>query len=132
MVNSSNGLWVSVILYSIYCMLNGNYNTSSWLQPYNLVVPFETESIFGWFKLYLVQCYLGTVYSLSKSSVTSYFMSCCLYVTALCEHFALKVAEIKAINTKRLKMKGFEVRKANIDIKIKMNELVIHHHKTLK
>lgn len=132
MVNSSNGIWASVIFYSIYCVLNGNYNTSSWLKPYNLVVPFETESISGWFMLYLIQCYLGTVYSLSKSSVISYFMSCCLYVAALCQHFALIVDQIKEINTKRLKMKGFELRKANIEVKIKMKELVIHHLKTFK
>lgn len=129
MIQSSNIIWASVFFYAIFCVFSGNYDTSTWLQPYNLIVPFKTTTYLGWFMLYLIQVYLGTVYSLSKSSVTTYFMCCCYYVEALCQHFEYKVHTIKTYFSQQhhSKMNIEKSRLSRRELEAKMKDLIKHH-----
>lgn len=82
------------LAYALYCISVGNYDTSSWFLAYNVLVPFNMTSISGWLMTWVYQWSMGLVYSLSVTSVTSYFVSCCFYIGTLCEHFKLIMQSI--------------------------------------
>lgn len=92
-------------IMSIYDMFNGNFDTSTWNLPMKLVVPFNTQSIFGWYSLWFIETNIGIVYSLCVTSITSYFVSCCFYINGICDHFNLLVKstlnDLKQIQTEK-------------------------------
>lgn len=90
----SIGLFTVAALYPLYCMQMGNFDTSTWLLPYSLTVPFDTSTIFGWYLFWLVQFYIAIVYAISVACATTYFGSNCLYIIAICEHFDFLIDSI--------------------------------------
>lgn len=80
-------VFVGAFFYSIYCIHVGNYDTSKWILPYELSVPFDTKEIWGWYLLWLIQVNIGFTYSTTQIASSSYFMSCCFYIGAICDHF---------------------------------------------
>lgn len=83
------------LAYTAYCIAAGNYDTSSWFLAYNVLVPFDMSSVVGWLMTWVYQYSMGLVYSLSVTSVTSYFVSCCFYIGAMCDHFELMMDSIR-------------------------------------
>lgn len=79
--------FVASLFYSFYCVWCGNYDTSTWPLPFNILVPFDTTSLWGWYLLWFVQFSMGLSYTGCLTAITSYFMSCCLYICAICDHF---------------------------------------------
>lgn len=78
-----------VIFYAISCMLNGNFDTSHWYLSIKLVFPFKTESLFGWFAAWFIEISISFGYSIYMTALTSYFVSCFLYICSMCDHFSL-------------------------------------------
>lgn len=81
------GLFLAALLFAAFNMWMGNFDTSTWLLPYSLIVPFDTTTLHGWLLLWLCNCYIGFVYSLSTTCAITYFVSCCFYIIAMCKHF---------------------------------------------
>lgn len=80
-------VFVGAFFYSLYCMHVGNYDTSTWLLPYRLSVPFDTKQIWGWYLLWFFQTNIGFTYSTTQIGISSHFMSCCFYISAICDNF---------------------------------------------
>lgn len=82
------------LCYSIYCICIGNWDTSTFVLAFNIVVPFNTRHLFGWYIQWLIQLCMSISYVLCVVSVTSYFVCCCFYVQAICDHFNLLIDSI--------------------------------------
>lgn len=83
-------MFVVTFVYSIYCICIGNTDTSSWPLPINLFIPFNAKAqttLCGWYLLWLFQFNGSAFYSLCTMSTTSYFVCCCHYIMAICNHF---------------------------------------------
>lgn len=72
---------------SISDISTGHYDTSTWSLPYKMILPFDQESLFGWFLAYFIHCNVTIAYSLSMTAISSYYVACCCYISGICEHF---------------------------------------------
>lgn len=84
------------LLFSFYCIIVKNYDTSTWILPFTLWVPFNTERLLWWYLLLFIQFSMGMAYSMSQVTITAYFVCCCNYITAICEHFNFLMKSIRA------------------------------------
>lgn len=87
---------VMALNYAIYCICIGNMDTSTWNLPFNMVVPFNTESLCGWLLYWLYQLSANLAYTLCISMPTMYFAGFCRYIVAICMHFELLVDAIRS------------------------------------
>lgn len=85
---------VVALVHSIYCICTGNLETSTWGLPFYMAVPFDTARIFNWFILWFFQFNTIFSYSLPMSSTTLYFVCCCLYIAAACDHFKFVIHSV--------------------------------------
>lgn len=79
--------FIGPLVYSFYCIWRGDYDILEWNLPFNIIVPFDTTNLLGWYLLWFYQFNVSFFYSSSFTVITSYFMSCCLYIGAICDHF---------------------------------------------
>lgn len=108
-------------ILSIYNVFIGNLDTSTWALPFSLTVPFDIERISGWYILCFIQFIMGISYSSCISTMTSYFISGCFYIGAICDHFDTLIDSIKESKPTKSAPKTFE------NIKEKLNSLVEIH-----
>lgn len=47
-------MYVAGFFYSIYCMSFGNFDTSTWILPFRLLFPFNTETLHRWYLLWFI------------------------------------------------------------------------------
>lgn len=121
-------LFTAAVIYSFYCMWSGNFDTTTWLLPYNLYLPFDTSTIYLWYVLWLMQCYIGLVYSLSVTCVTTYFESCCLYIVALCEHSNALIQSFSLSIEWYRKSQRIEMNKQSVkEQKLQLNKIIELH-----
>lgn len=80
---------VSALGYTFYCIFVGQYDMTKWIVPFDIYVPFDTTTFFGWFLLWFVQFNMTIAYITAMVSTTSYFVSCCVYICAVCDHLSL-------------------------------------------
>lgn len=83
------------LAYAIYCIYMGNFDTSTWNLPMNVVVPFDTQSIFGWLMKWMYEFGGAVSYFLSMTIPTIYFVGFCRYIVAICKHFELLIDAIR-------------------------------------
>lgn len=81
------------ILLSIIDMCKGNFDTSTWFFYPKMVVPFSTETVFGWYVRLIFDNYGGWSYALTIVTIIAYLVGCCTYIGALCEHFRTIIRE---------------------------------------
>lgn len=98
-------------IQSIYCICTGNYDTSTWSLSSKITVPFNTETIWGWYLLWFVHFNMGFSYVLSMVSITSYFVCCCFYISTICDHFDLHIKSADKYSDQLLKKKKQKKRK---------------------
>lgn len=75
------------IIHSIFEICFGNFDATTLQLPFNIWIPFDTTTILGWYILSFLQFNTGIVYSLTLVAGTTYFLSCCIYIVALCDQF---------------------------------------------
>lgn len=84
-------MFLGALIYSFYCLHVGNRDTSTWILPYKISLPFVDDiywnSIHGWYLLWFIQANLALSYSLIMVLISAYFVCCCFYIEALCKHF---------------------------------------------
>lgn len=78
---------VMSFFYSIYSMLCGDFDTTAWILPMHLVVPFGTDTLWGWYLMLIIQINMSLAYALCVVPITAYFVSCCFYIGTICDHF---------------------------------------------
>lgn len=90
-VCSQSSLFLIELLRAIVDICMGNTDTSAWKLLFNLFVPFDTVSIFGWLLYWLFQWTTAVSYVLSVVLTTTHFMCFCYYIFAICDHFDLLI-----------------------------------------
>lgn len=87
------------LLFTIISIIYGNYNPENWLLYFKLTYPFdERKSVFNWFAAWFIEANLSFAYSICLTSAASYFVSCALYIIAMCDHFTLLMHSIDRQN----------------------------------
>lgn len=74
-------------VYSIYCICIGNTDVSTWPVTMELSVPFDMETIFGWYLLLLCGISVDSAYFTCLLLGTSQFIGLCIYIAAICDQF---------------------------------------------
>lgn len=88
-------IFAAALFYSFYCMFIGNFDTSTWILPYTVSVPFSTKEIWKWYILWFLQTNMGFTYSLSTVISSAHFVCSCFYIGAICNHFNLLIEYIQ-------------------------------------
>lgn len=88
LVYDQSAYW-STFISSICWILSGNTDASTWPVVFELSVPFDTKTIFGWYLLLLITTCLDFMYFTCMLLGTTQFMGYCIYIAAICEHFDL-------------------------------------------
>lgn len=105
-VNQST--YITASLYSVYCMFSGNWDTTTWPLPFHFAVPFNENTILGWYLVCIAQFSVSLCYALSLISVSSYFFCSCNYIAAICDHFSSLLHSIAAMFEPEQETNGFE------------------------
>lgn len=95
------GLLSTFFLALIFAILDicfGKTDTSAWNLPFNVVVPFETESVLNWLLEWLFQISSGFSYTVRMILTTTHFVCCCYYIMAVCEHFNWEIDSVRQHN----------------------------------
>lgn len=87
-------IFVKLYIYSIYCIAFGNFDTSTPL-PVVMSVPFNAQTIWGWHLKCFLEFFMALTYAITLVSLTSYFVCCCLYIGAICNHFEFLMHSIR-------------------------------------
>lgn len=88
-------MYIAALFYSFYCMIVSNFDTSTWILPFTVWVPFDTTIVIGWYLLWFIQFSMGVAYSASQTTITSYFVCCSYYIGAICDHFNLLMDKVR-------------------------------------
>lgn len=103
----NQSMFLMVLFCFILNILIGNTNTLNIFLPYHTVVPFDTHNNWGWILLWFIQFNMGISYALSMVSIISYFVCCCFYIGAICEHFKFLICSIETdVTNKKAENKG--------------------------
>lgn len=72
---------------SFYRLYIGDREVSTWILPFYSWVPFDIDEVWKWYTLWTIQFAMGFCYCSCITTITSYFICCCLYIEAICDHF---------------------------------------------
>lgn len=101
--------YIIVLIYAVYCIANGNYDTSRWYLAMNMSLPFDQTRVDGWLLTLIVQLLMASSYAMCMTSFTSYFVSCCYYLSAMSDHFNVLIDCVtKKIQTFQMAQKNIE------------------------
>lgn len=109
--------YVLSFIYSIYCSCVGNYDVSTWPVILEMSVPFDTNTICGWYLLLFIITSMDLAYLTCYFLVSTQFFGCCMYIAAACEHFHLIMRMVQANveqNRREINRRKFE--KTNLGI----------------
>lgn len=90
-VHNTQMVYSTELLISIYNILIGNFDTSTWILGNNLILPFDTKSLWGWYLQLFIEFEMGFAYCSSMIPATTLFVSCCTYIGAICDHCSLLI-----------------------------------------
>lgn len=103
---------VPFFVHSLFCMWQGNFDTSTWFWILKLATPFDTSNIFVWYGLVIVGDFMAMVNTFLGTTIIMYFMSCSFYVDASLQHFHFvsnKIEEI--INKNSINVSFYEIKR---------------------
>lgn len=88
-VHAEQAIYLPVFLRSLYLLFSGSFNASELILPYNLVMPIDIETVWGWYIYFYFSASIAFSFSSAMIPVTTFFVSCSYYISALCEHVGL-------------------------------------------
>lgn len=126
-----NAFIMAALLYSFYWIYVGQYDPTKWPLPLSLSVPFDSTTFLGWYLLWFIQFNTSSAYVLTMVTITSYFVSCSVYVCAICEHFNLLTESLKKDVDQKLDplKKTFNNKDNPLEYNIKIKSSVDIHNK---
>lgn len=83
------------LIHAVYGICVGNFDASAIDLPMNVVLPFDTRTIWGWGLLWMLQFNAFNSYPLIMVLTTTYFTCFCFYLIAICDHFNLLIESIR-------------------------------------
>lgn len=87
--------FVAALGFATYSICIGITDTSQWILPFNLVVPFDTRPLWGWFLHWFFQFSASLSYTLCMIIPTTYFSCFCRYIAAICQHIEILIDSIR-------------------------------------
>lgn len=84
-----------VLISAFLDNLNGEFDGSAYNLPFNAVVPFNMDSVSGWYLTWFYQFSVGFAYCVEMITVATYFGCFCYYIIAMCKHFSLLIDSIR-------------------------------------
>lgn len=78
---------VFTFFFSIYYVLIGNVDTSTYFLPLRLAPPFSTGTLLGWYSFWLYQFFDIIAFLGATIATALHFGGYCFYLHALCDHF---------------------------------------------
>ena len=86
---------MSTFIYSIFWILSGNTDVSTWPVLLELSVPFDTKTMTGWYLLLLITTCLDLAYMTCLLSATTQFIGFCIYIVAICDYFDVRMQTVQ-------------------------------------
>lgn len=83
----NEAIFMGAPMYSIFSIIMGNRDATTWALPMDLSVPFDTSTILGWYLTWFFQFNISLCYVSCIITITTYFVCCCFYIGAVCEHY---------------------------------------------
>lgn len=124
------GEFAIVLTFALICLATGNYDTSRWILFFNMVTPFDRTKVSGWFGVWAMQSSIAISYSVGMTAATSYFVSCCFYISTMCKHFELIMRRIKEdLNRIQAVTNLHKLEQNRLKTKRQLKEAVILHMK---
>lgn len=121
---------ISGLLYSFYCIIIGQYDPTKWPLPFTISVPFDTTTFLGWYILWFIQFNMANAYVFTMMTITSYFVSCSVYICAICEHFDLLFKSFKEdVDRSQNSKTNFDKSQNSLQYRIKIKSAVDIHNK---
>lgn len=90
-----HALTAASLFASFYSIAIGNLDASTWIVTFNLVVPFDTTNLYGWYLLWILNFHCNFVYASCLASTSAYFVSFCLYIGGIVNHFNLLIDAVQ-------------------------------------
>lgn len=85
------------LVHPIFCMIHGNFDTTTWLFPSAMDVPFSVLTPLGFYARVLICGQGALLHMVLLALVIPYLLSCFSYITACCKHFQLIINECDAL-----------------------------------
>lgn len=125
--------FVSALIYSIHSILIGNNDASTWPIVYELSIPFDSKTVFGWYFLLLFNMCMDLAYLMSFILGTNQFIGSCIYIEAMCEPIDFIMQMIQANVEKNIQETNpSKIQETNIKINAQMCEAIELHMKILE
>lgn len=96
---SINMAYFMLFFNSIYSVIVGNYDTTTWPALFDLALPFDTVVLWGWYLKWFILTVMDISYVLGMVSATTYFLCCCLYIQAMCDYYDFLINSVQQIFT---------------------------------
>lgn len=129
----NEAIFLGAPLFSFYCILTGNTDASTWALPFDLSVPFDTNTILGWYLTWFFQFNISLCYVSCTITITTYFVCCCIYLAAICEHFGFLFDSVaEDVERNRGETIPMKHRKRKRTIEEKMGKIVATHAKVFE
>lgn len=118
----------SSIVHSAICLMNGNLDTSKWFFATQFSVPFDTSIIFNWYLMLILEFIILFTVSVTITTILTYYVNCCSYINACCQHFELIYSRIekKSVGDQRMMDENL------FSINSEINEVVLFHVKIIE
>lgn len=85
---------MTALAKSIYLLVTGNFDAAQLVLPYNLYMPFDTQTLCGWYLFWFICASMSFAFVSILVPVTGYFVSCYHYIAAISEHIDILAASI--------------------------------------
>lgn len=114
--------------FTIYHVYSGNPVETTMEMPLHIWVPFDLTTLSNWYLYWFIQVNMGITYCLCVVLITSYFLTCCFYIVAACDHLK-SIARSINDDVKRRQLEIDPIKRQQIygEIKKKLRELVHLH-----
>lgn len=130
-VNES--IFLTAPLFSLFNIIAGNLDVSTWALPMDLSVPFDTSTLWGWYLMWFFQFNISICYVSCTITITTYFVCCCIYIGAICEHFRFVFdGAIEKVKLNRNDQNPQEYQRRQLLINAQMNKATVVHAEIFK
>lgn len=120
--------YLLTFIYSIYWILTGNSDISNWPVLYEVSVPFDTKTIYGWYLQLLIPACVDFFYYSCWLLSTTQFIGWCIYIVAICEHFASIMQTVEAnVEENRHEKNSRKFRETSAKINAQIREAIEIH-----
>lgn len=96
-IKANFGTSIISLLYSFYCLGIGNYDASTWILAFDFTL-FKTNIIWKWYLIWFYELSINYVYAAITTSIPAYFVSCCLYISGICDHFDSFIESLRSVS----------------------------------